>query len=140
MKKQIWLSVALLLMLVLGAGCDKKDPFVDPGNTADPQWTVTVENDMTASMTAVVRVQIGEGEGTLAAFMGEACCDVAEYIDGLYWLYLSPASEEGGDVQLKFYSPTLKRIFVTTETFLYRNDTQLGTVAEPYTPQWKALD
>ena len=130
---------ALCALLLLAAGCkDNSDPFVTPGNVANPEWTVSGENNMTSSMTAVVKVSFAENEGTLATFMGDQCCGIAEYIAeyGLYWLYMSPVTEAGGDVQLRFYSPDLKRIFDATSTFPYSNDSQLGSVAEPYTPQW----
>jgi len=131
-----WSKLSIILaVLLLAAGCKNSDPFVDPGDTPDPHWVVTVENDMTASMTGVVRVSFAPNEGTLAAFMGEECCGVADYIDGLYHLYLSPANETT-DVQLRFYSPDQKRIFDATSTFPFRNDIQLGTVANPQTPSW----
>lgn len=131
-----WSKLSIILaVLLLAAGCKNSDPFVDPGDTPDPHWEVTIENDMTASMTGVVRVSFASNEGTLAAFMGEECCGVADYIDGLYHLYLSPANETT-DVQLRFYSPDLKRIFVATSTFPFRNDIQLGTVANPHTLSW----
>jgi hypothetical protein len=128
------------LFLVALMGCEEGDPFTTPGKTENPNWTLTVENDMTASMTAIVKVSFTTNEGVLAAFMGNECCGVAEYIDGLYWLYMSPATQEGGEVQLRFYSPDLKRIFDVIGTFPFRNDTQLGTVSEPHTPVWKAAE
>ena len=131
---------ALCALLLLAAGCkDNSDPFVTPGNVANPEWTVSGENDMTSSMTAVVKVSFAESEGTLAAFMGDQCCGIAEYKAdyGLYWLYISPANANANaNVALRFYSPDLKRIFDATSTFPYSNDSQLGSVAEPYTPQW----
>ena len=137
MVKGYWLIAALLVVL---AGCKGKeqpvDPYVDPGTTENPNWVITVENDMTASMTAIVKVSFAQNEGVLAAFIGNDCCGIGEYIDGLYWLYISPASEGGGNVQLRFYSPDLKRIFEAKETFSFVNDAQKGTVSEPYTPEW----
>ena len=138
-------KVILCALLLLAAGCkDKKeepvDPYVTPGTTENPNWVITVDTgDLTASMTALVNVSFTSQPGALAAFMGNDCCGVAEYKTelGLYWLYISPATAAGGDVQLRFYSPDLKRIFDATSTFPYRNDTQLGTVAEPYTPEWR---
>ena len=131
----------LLAVLLLTAGCEKPDPFTTQGNVENPNWVVTVENDMTASMTAIVKVSFSENEGVLAAFMGNECCGIAEYIDGLYWLYISPTANSQvrpviANVQLKFYSPELKRIFEAKQTFPFQNDTQLGTVSEPYTPEW----
>ena len=130
--------IASCAVLLLAAGCKDEDPFVDPGDVENPNWVITVENDMSASMTAIVRASFTDQPGTLAAFIGDECCGIAEYLAeyGLYWLYISPATEEGGDIQLRFYSPDLKRIYDATETVPYRNDTQLGTFAEPYAPKW----
>ena len=131
-----------LLLLLVGAlaliGCEPADPFVDPGNTPNPEWTLTVENDPASSMTAVVKVSFTDKEGVLAAFIGDDCCAVTtsvDFVDGLYYLYISP-SAQGEDVQLKFYSPDLKRIFEAKETFPFVNDDRLGSVSQPYTPEW----
>ena len=137
------LSVCILCAVFCTlTGCkDKNNEPVDPtvpGTTENPNWAVTVDNDMTSSMTAVVKVSFASQSGTLAAFIGNDCCAIATYDADLklYWLYISPASEQGGNVQLRFYSPDEKRIFDATSTFPFRNDTQLGTVASPHTPSW----
>jgi len=136
------LSVCVLCsVFCVLTSCEKKgqpvDPYVDPGTTENPQWNITVDTtDMTTSMTAIIRVNFGKSEDMLAAFIGDECCGIGEYMDGLYWLYISPASEQGGNVQLRFYSQHLKRIFVAKETFLFINDGHLGSVNDPYIPTW----
>ena len=142
MKKNslfVALSVCILCSVFCTlTGCENPDPFVDPGDTPDPHWTLTVENDMTSSMTVIVKVSFAEQAGTLAAFIGNDCCGVAtseNFIDGRYNLFISP-SAQGEDVQLKFYSPDLKRIFEAKETFPFVNDGRLGSVSQPYTPEW----
>ena len=128
----------LTAIAILFAGCkDKKDPFVDPGKTADPQWAITVENDMSSSMTVVVDVTIPDAEGILAAFIGEECCGIASSTEGLYMLYIS-APEAGSTVTLKFYSPSLRRIYTAKETLAYKADEIIGSVDSPYTPTWQA--
>ena len=130
-------GVGLLLLIAL-TGCENTDPYVNPGDTPDPHWVITVENDMTSSMTVIVKVSFAEQAGTLAAFIGDDCCAVTtsvDFVDGLYYLYISP-SAQGEDVQLKFYSPDLKRIFEAKETFPFVNDGRLGSVSQPYTPEW----
>ncbi len=133
------LAVSLLTVLtVFLTGCENSDPFVNPGDTPNPNWALTVENDMTSSMTAVVRVSFAKSEGILAAFIGSDCCGVTSsesYIEGHYNLFISP-SAQGEDIQLKFYSPDLKRIFVAKQTFKYLNDGRLGSPSAPYTPEW----
>jgi hypothetical protein len=128
----------LLAVLLIGAGCENSDPAVNPGDTPNPNWELTVENDLMSSMTAIVKVSFAEKEGVLAAFIGDDCCGVTSsenYIDGRYNLFISP-SEQGEDVQLKFYSPDLKRIFVAKNTFKYVNNDHLGSPSNPYTPEW----
>jgi len=140
-------KIALCAVLLLAAGCKDKnaepvDPYTTPGNVENPNWQVTVENNLTSSMTAIVRVSFTDQPGTLAAFIGSDCCGVAECDTetGLYWLYISPAKDGGGDVRLRFYSPLHKRIFETTETFPYLNDDIRGTPSAPYTPSWTVAD
>ena len=138
-KRSYRLFIAgLTVLCTVFIGCENPDPFVNPGTTENPNWEVTQDSHMTASMTAVVKVKFTDKEGTLAAFIGDDCCGVAEYMAeyGLYWLFISPVTESGGEVQLRFYSPDLKRVFDAKETFAYTNDGHLGTVAEPYTPEW----
>ena len=127
------------LLIVALSGCKDKNgvlnPYVTPGNVEDPGWVANSGN-MTVSMTAVIKVSFAKTEGSLAAFMGGKCCGVGVYNNGLYWLYISPDTETDGDVQLRFYSPELKRIFVAEEAIPFHNDTQLGTVSNPFTPYW----
>ena len=131
--------VVLCTLLLLIVGCEPKDPFTTQGKVEDPHWVLSVENDMTASMTAIVRVGFSAQAGTLAAFVGDECCGIAKYDADydLYWLYISPATDKGSEVQLRFYSPELKRVYEADSTFPFRNDTQLGSVSEPYSPGWE---
>lgn len=131
----------IVLCAVLFASCEQKDPYVNPGNVEDPQWKITVDTtDMTASMTAIVKVSFTGKQGTLAAFMGDDCGGIADYIDGLYYLYISPSANGGSvlaNVRLRFYSPDLKRVFVSKQTFPFVNDGNQGSVSAPFTPEWE---
>ena len=128
----------IVLCAVLFASCEQKDPYVNPGNVEDPQWKITVDTtDMTASMTAIVKVSFTGKQGTLAAFMGDDCGGIADYIDGLYYLYISPSANSNAIVQLQFYSPDLKRVFVSKQTFPFVNDGNQGSVSAPFTPEWE---
>ncbi len=136
------LSVCILCsVFCILTSCEQKDPYVNPGNVEDPQWKITVDTtDMTASMTAIVKVSFTGKQGTLAAFMGDDCGGIADYIDGLYYLYISPSANGGSvlaNVQLRFYSPDLKRVFVSKQTFPFVNDGNQGSVSAPFTPEWE---
>lgn len=133
--KGLWLIVILFVALT---GCEQGDPFVNQSEQPNPNWKLTVENDLMSSMTAIVKVSIASQPGILAAFIGDDCCGVTSsenYIDGRYNLFISP-SAQGENVLLKFYSPDLKRVFVAKETFVYVNDGRLGSPSAPYTPTW----
>ena len=130
--------LALAVSIFALTGCEKKnDPFHKKGNTPDPHWTVETAQTMPISMTVTVRVEFANSEGSLAAFIDDTCCGVAEYVNGLYYLYITPLTEDGGgEVKLRFYSPDLKRIFKAKETFPFINNEQIGTPNDPYTPEW----
>lgn len=138
MMSQVKNYSLIVLCAVLFASCEQKDPYVNPGNVEDPQWKITVDTtDMTASMTAIVKVSFTDKQGTLAAFMGDDCGGIADYIDGLYYLYISPSANSNANVQLRFYSPDLKRVFVSKQTFPFVNDGNQGSVSAPFTPEWE---
>ena len=134
MMSQVRNYSLIALLLVVLMGCEKKDPVETQQDVENPNWKITVDTtDMTASMTAIVKVSFTSQPGTLAAFMGNDCCGIAEYKAdyGLYWLYISPAKETT-NVQLKFYSPNQKRIYKAKETFPFVNNKHLGTISDPY--------
>jgi len=135
------LGVSLLLISAFALFSCKSDPFVDPGDVVDPEWTVPAGSDITASMTAIVDVTFAKTQGTLAAFVGDECCGVtreSDFVDSLYYILITAPKAEG-NVQLRFYSPALKRIFLANETFPFVNDSHIGS-DKPYTPTWKVAE
>ncbi len=138
--------ILLCTMLLLAVGCKKEnnDPLTLQGNKPRPTWLVSDSLDMLSSMTVVVQVTSLEGQAVddkvvgesdmLAAFVGEECVGVAEYKKGLFFLYLSM---QEGEVTLRYYSAHFSNLFEAEKAFVYRNDSFLGTVAKPFTPQWK---
>ena len=73
---------------------------------------------------------------------GNRCLGVAQFVDGLFYLYIINPNQEGGaeadnaEIHLKYYSAELKNIFASEEAITFLNDIQLGTVREPYTPKF----
>ena len=129
------------------------DPVTPPvetiaGNVAQPNWQLPADYDMTSSLTAIVKVdlalsfkaeqlagwKLAEGD-KLAAFDGDQCLGLASPKDGLFMLYVT-APQEGHPVSLKYYSAAVKNLFAATETIVYKNDEVLGSIAQPYTPNW----
>ena len=148
-----WLAIGLtVLCTVFFSGC-KDQPYALVGGVDKPAWTATSDYDLSSSMTAVVKVDLygsftaeelsaakyqPSTNDELAAFVGTTCLGVgvwnAEY--GAYWLYITAPTDDEEEVVLRYYSASLKQIFVATTTLPYHNDTQVGTAAAPYTPKW----
>ena len=138
----------LSILLLSVAGCKKgvNEPQTIHGNQPRPSWVVTDESNLQSSMTAIIKVTTLNGQAIedtmvgaddlLAAFIGENCVGIAEYKDGLFYLYLSA---EEGNVTLRYYSAYYTNLFEVKDAFVYRNNASIGTVSEPYCPQWVVM-
>jgi len=142
-------NLLLLSILLLSvAGCKKgvNEPQTIHGNQPRPSWVVTDESNLQSSVTATIKVTTLNGQAIddtmvgaddlLAAFIGEECVGIAEYKDGLFYLYLSA---EEGIVTLRYYSAYYTNLFEVKDAFVYRNNASIGTVSEPYCPQWVVM-
>ena len=152
------LLLSILLLSVAGCKKDVNEPQTVPvpvpateeqtihGNQPRPSWVVTDESNLQSSMTAIIKVTTLNGQAIddamvgaddlLAAFIGEKCVGIAEYKDGLFYLYLSA---EEGTVTLRYYSAYYTNLFEVKDAFVYRNNASIGTVSEPYSPQWVVM-
>jgi len=168
MKKLMILMSCAMLMLAVGCKKNdepKPDPQPDPqpqpevldsisGSVSQPSWAAPESYDMTASMTAIVSVdlsltypkqveaekwKLADGD-LLAAFCGDKCLGVDTLEadrNNLFFLYIAGLNNEDiKDVQLRYYSKQVKNIFKSNSTFSFSNDSQLGSVGTPYTPEW----
>ena len=129
----------LSALAVFSSGCKPKEEPVDPqkqlyGDVARPTWTVPEDYDYTSSMTAVISMDslVTSSEDLLAAFIGDECRGIATYDSGLFYLYIAGPGES---VTLRYWSAHYKNLFAT-EPIPFVNDTQLGSTAEPYKPNW----
>ena len=144
-------SILLCALLLLAAGCKKEDPETFVSDIVRPIWTVPSDYDVTSSMTAVVKVDLKaqypdkaadfvlDDNDLLAAFSGETCLGTASPQDGLFFLYVAGVNEKMGNeqmVNLKYYSAHYKNLFQAKDTIPFRNETNLGTVAEPFIPHF----
>lgn len=163
------LAVALLTVLTVSfSGCQDNNnpqdltPFESlVGSVETPAWQSPEDYDMTASMTAIVRVDISQSftarqlaevkkklgtdqvinEGDLlAAFSGETCLGVDTIKVGqtdLFFLFMAGSNDvTAKDIQLRYYSTLLKNILIANQSFAFSNDGHIGSVKEPYTPTW----
>ena len=140
------LLLSILLLSVAGCKKDVNEPQTIHGNQPRPSWVVTDESNLQSSVTATIKVTTLNGQAIddtmvgaddlLAAFIGEECVGIAEYKDGLFYLYLSA---EEGNVTLRYYSAYYTNLFEVKDAFVYRNNASIGTVSEPYCPQWVVM-
>ena len=140
------LLLSILLLSVAGCKKDVNEPQTIHGNQPRPSWVVTDESNLQSSVTATIKVTTLNGQAIddtmvgaddlLAAFIGENCVGIAEYKDGLFYLYLSA---EEGTVTLRYYSAYYTNLFEVKDAFVYRNNASIGTVSEPYCPQWVVM-
>ena len=163
--KKLYFICMLAVVALCFAGCkkDKNDPEQQTqpqqtetlaGNVARPTWTAPEVSDLTSSMTAVVKVDLKaqypetaadwtrSDDDLLAAFSGETCLGVAEWVSDAeaYWLYIAaPLTNDKSQmtnqaVTLRYYSAHYKNLFEAKDAFEYHNDTQQGTADNPLIP------
>lgn len=148
MKKQFNIIVLGMLLLGTFASCKKetgREPETFVSDVSAPAWVTSDNYDYTSSMTAVVKVDLKaqypvlakdfavEDQDLLAAFADGQCIGVAEPQEGLFFLYITGTDKP---ITLRYYSAHYANLFETKDTLEFANDTQLGTVAEPFTPTW----
>ena len=147
MNRLLIFSVVLLSMFTF-ASCSSKpnnDPESIYGNKVRPDWQEVKSEDISVSMTAVVKVDLTKSysqasdvsvvtNDVLAAFAGSQCCGIANPIDGLFYLYISDPKGEQKMITLRYYSSVLKNIFYSEDSFVFVNESRQGNVNEPFVP------
>jgi len=151
--------IASCLLLLMAVGCSNEPDTLISDQTKPTTWTVPEDYDMTTSMTAIVKVdlsltypeqmkaisdtvQIISKDDLLAAFVDSTCLGVAQFVDGLFFLYITtPAGKASSltnnqSVTLRYYSAYFKNTFEALNAFPFVNDTQQGTVSQPLTPEF----
>ena len=164
------LSLAACGLLLAFSACKGDDDNIpQPSTTQEtlasnkekPAWLNPNDQDMPLSMTAIIRVnlslsypqqmaafsnssasgQIPEQNDLLAAFSGETCLGVAQYIDGLFFLYIAnPPQGADQAIDIYYYSATLKNIFVARKACTFIADDCKGSVSAPLEPKFLKTD
>lgn len=151
MTNKILIIACALLCLV---GCkDKKDePNSLIGQVEKPNWEAIADYDLTSSMTAVVQVDLSlsftqeqlqsaqyqpSQNDMLAVFAENECLGVGAKDGDLWHIYIAPSTRfTPSSLVLRYYSASLKNIFMGNELIPYKNDTHLGTADNPYRPKF----
>ena len=148
MKKITFIAITLLAALFVG--CNRNAPETFHGNVARPDWTAPEHNDMTASMTAVIQVDLKKqypdiasdfvisDDDLLAAFAGEQCLGVTGPNENLFFLYINQPAQSSL-ITLRYWSAQYRNLFEAPEEFTFTNDKHFGTMAEPLVPYFKVV-
>ena len=153
MKKHLYIFVLCTLSFCTLVGCKEQNrPETFISNVSRPTWTVPTDYDYSSSMTAVVKVDLAaqypdkatgfvlESNDLLAAFSGETCLGVTSPQEGIFYLYIVAPNGSNEKIvneqmiKLVYYSGHYKNLFETKDAFPFANDTQQGTIAEPFVP------
>ncbi len=113
------------------------------GNVSRPTWTAPSEYNYTTSMTAIIKVDLSaqypalasdfilKDQDIVAAFSDDKCLGIASQENKLFFLYVTGTE---GAVTIRNYSAFYSNIFEAKDAFEFKNDAQLGTIANPYKP------
>lgn len=137
-----------MVVLVLMTACKKKqDPETFLSDKARPTWTTPDKQDMTSSMTAVIKIDLKtqypvlasdfvlNDNDLIAAYSGETCLGTASPKDGLFFLYVgAPVGVTPSSVTLKYYSAYYKNIFEAKDAFPFVTDGIIGKISKPFVP------
>ena len=148
-------ALVIVALLLFGATSCSDEPETIIGTKDAPSWTAPEKYDMTASMTAIIKVdlsfsypeqvaalpdsvQVVSDGDVLAAFADTACLGVADYVDGLFYLYVSgpTSSDSETKLTLRYYSKALKNNFVAPDAMVFANDAHEGSIAKPVMPKF----
>ena len=144
----------LTVLALFFSGCkDKEEVESLISDQPTPTWAVAANYDMTASMSAIVKVdlsltypkQITDPEQSiaqndlLAAFAGDQCVGVTSPVNGLFFLYIVGNAADQTELTLQYYSAILKNTFIAKQTLTFKNDAQEGTVNNPIVPEFVVL-
>lgn len=116
-------------------------------NDAVPDWTAPDPNLYPGSMTAIIRLtpyleKYIANDDKMAAMIGDVCHGVAmpTNIDGVnyFFIQIKAASDEQGDVTLKYYSTSTNKLYTAAEKVPYRIDKIYGTSHSPVFPDFES--
>lgn len=152
-------NALLIVFVIVFVSCGKDEPqttsqpsdqpHIPSSNIESPGWIVDSNYDYSASMTAVVSVDLlqsyPEADGywhldnadMLAAFCGDECLGIAHPDDSLFFLFIhAPTNYAAGNgddliVSFHYYSALLKNIFVANVSYPFLNGDRIGSVLSP---------
>ena len=168
MKKHLFFYAFMAFLVVcLVAGCHKEedddnnnnnnpvpteDPVIPSGNVPTPDWQAPSEYDYSSSMTVIAQVDLTETytltaddwevdtADLLAAFAGEECVGVTKPVGDLFFLYITPPSQENEEVLLRYYSTRLRNVFQATTPLTFVNGDRIGSVNDPFRPLFESME
>lgn len=155
MKKHLFFQYLIIfLVLNLFVSCDPEiitpptpeEPEIPSGNVSTPDWQVSSDYDYSSSMTVIAQVDLTQTytltpsdwqldtADLLAAFAGRKCLGVCKPVDNLFFLYITPPSQDNENITLRYYSARLRNVFQANTVLQFVNGDRQGSVNAPLKP------
>lgn len=101
-----------------------------------PAWRVDANPDYSVSMTATVVLPANlaayeQAEDKMAAFIGEECRGVAQFINGAYYLLVKGSPGEQSQISIRYYSARNQYMYTTGAFIPFEADAVYGTADAP---------
>lgn len=149
MKLKLVLIATVILSVVVG--CSKKDQTTNKNRHKfpPPQWQIDKADLYAYSMTTVILIpdtieQVTSKNDQVAAFIGEECRGISEYIDRgnlppVFYLMIKGAADESRQITLKYYNTKSAYMYVTPAFLNFEVDANYGTVDSPASPTFRPM-
>ncbi len=108
-----------------------------------PTWSKPDAFVYPASMTATIQVSpyiepMMTDNDLLGAFIGSECRGLGTLRNGVWLLQIKAESSENRNVELRYYCAQNQELFVCSNAFMFRTDSQQGSLDTPFAPQWES--
>ncbi|MBO8440760.1 MAG: hypothetical protein IAC51_08955 [bacterium] len=135
------LMVSVLAALTGLSSCEKEPVY----NTYEnPHWTVGSYEGISESCTIVMDLPSNlkpyqDEADVVGAFIGDECRGVSTQQEGLFYIIVSGASNENGNITLRYWSARNKYMYQVNEVIPFEINAQKGTTDEPFVPSFSIL-
>ena len=135
------LMLAAFAALVGFSSCEKEPVY----NTYEnPHWTVGSYEGISESCTIVMDLPANlkpyqDTADVVGAFIDGECRGVSTQQEGLFYIIVSGASDENGNITLRYWSARNKYMYQVNEVIPFEINAQKGTTDEPFVPSFSIL-
>lgn len=141
MNIRMSLIVVVLITIVCFSSC-KKEPVYN--TYENPHWNVSSYEGLSESCTIVMDLPSNlkpyqDDADVVGAFIGDECRGVSTQQEGLFYIMVVGASDENGNITLKYWSARNKYMYQVNEVIPFEINEQKGTSDAPFVPTFTIL-